>query len=415
MERSLKKLFSSLKGISGSGDVLRVYRDYSGHEHLTLEPGDYVGKHVMAAPIGVDLWYLHNHVNLIVVDEEEQYKGKAYTDGPLSFLEEGLGGVKPLKAIFDVDDIEKHPGFYRPAKNVLIAGIGEYWRSNGTYFVQQIAFEMALKGETYSFPSDEPVEAEGEEGYAGYLTIPVGQLGVMQVISIFGQTDIEGEDFELKDDEKPLFQYPPEVFPPWSEHVGENWCFGRHLIQSGYVVPDDERSVVEIAAPHPSLYGDVRPKGWIRIWLRNRDVFPTPGEFVGILCKPPAVPPHVWWFQESSPFLYAGCWMETRHLTGGVIVEVGENDGPYTVRVQGYEVKINTSDFYEYEVDERVGIVKKDMVGAGSEAAAAPESEQQGYAFYSGDQLKITKENEGQVIHNLTIIPIAFYKENGNE
>lgn len=426
MGTSIKQRFASLKGISGSGDVLERYFERNPRGHLTLDPGDYMGATwPMTAPIGIDLWYLHNHVNLVVIEEDEQPRGGEYVDGPLSFLSEKMEGVRPLKAMLDLESLEG-----TVVDTSRWWEIRMEWENNGVYFVNHAAFEMALAGETWNFASEGPVEPEElawnetlADKYAGYLTVPVGQLGVMQVISMFGQTDFEGEDFELKDDERPMHQEPPELFPP-REHAGENWCFGRHLIQSGYVVPDDERSVVEIAAPHPEIYDNVRPKGWIRIWFRNRDVFPTPGEFVGILCKPPAVPPHVWWFQESSPFLYAGCWMETRHLTGGVVTEVvpelERTDGGigdlYTVKVQGYEVKIETSDFYEYEVGERVGIIKKLwLLYSNSAPTTDPESEDRGYAFYDVDQLKITKENDGEKMDDLTIIPIAFYKENGNE
>jgi len=132
---------------------------------------------------------------------------------------------------------------------------------------------------------------------------------------------------------------------------------------------------------------------------------------LGVLCKPLALPPHIWWFQESTPFVYAGNWFETESLTGGVVTAVvleadREDDGIgnlYTVKVHGREIKINSSDFLEYEVDDRVGILKVDAFTETPRAAS----------FKWSDQIRITETDEGETFGSdrYVILPIDFYKE----
>jgi hypothetical protein len=131
----------------------------------------------------------------------------------------------------------------------------------------------------------------------------------------------------------------------------------------------------------------------------------------------------VWWFQESSPFLYAGCWAETRHLTGGVITGITEEadrddygiGSLYTVRTQGYEIKVNASDFFGYQEGDRVGILKKEMVAAtpGDFEESEDEDGVQEMAFLYTEQVVITAEDEGLLREDLMIVPIDFYKEEG--
>jgi hypothetical protein len=423
MTDRIEKLLSSLKGISGTGNVLEKYRELKDSGHLTLDPGDYTGEGGpvvnLAAPIAYDLWYLHNHLNLVQVEAKTDDRGRAYVDGPLSFLSEKLGGIRPLRALLDLSQLTS-----TPVPWWSFEGASDNWENNGVYFVQKAAFEVQLAGEGLNYPS-EGVLTGGFAHCAGYMAIPMGQLGVMEVISVFGEaTHLEADDFELTDEGLPLFQTPPEMFPP-RERAGENLCFGRHLIESGYVVPDQERTAFEPFATHfPEwIYPDVRPKGWFRLWLRKTDKFPVPGEFIGVLCKPLAVPPHVWWFQESSPFLYAGCWAETRHLTGGVITGITEEadrddygiGSLYTVRTQGYEIKVNASDFFGYQEGDRVGILKKEMVAAtpGDFEESEDEDGVQEMAFLYTEQVVITAEDEGLLREDLMIVPIDFYKEEG--
>ena len=102
--------------------------------------------------------------------------------------------------------------------------------------------------------------------------------------------------------------------------------------------------------------------------------------------------------------------METGHLTSGVVTEVTreadrEDDGvgdKYKVKIQGLEVTIYPSDFLQYEVDDRVGIVKIESVGD----EAVTES------FKWMDQAGLTDDNADSAEDKYMIIPIEFYQEN---
>ncbi len=96
------------------------------------------------------------------------------------------------------------------------------------------------------------------------------------------------------------------------------------------------------------------------------DTFPVPGEFVVLLAKSELF--HVTWFQATYPMLYSGNWFETEYYTSGIIQEVIESDDEseeetniYKVWVRGYEIYLRSSDFLEYEKDERVAIVKEPL------------------------------------------------------
>ncbi|CAO0821546.1 hypothetical protein DFAR_2470001 [Desulfarculales bacterium] len=69
------------------------------------------------------------------------------------------------------------------------------------------------------------------------------------------------------------------------------------------------------------------------------------------------------WKQKSSPFLYAGNWMDTIYYTSAVVTKVNSptEDTPYPT----YEVRWRSetftaipTDFAHYHVDDRVTILK---------------------------------------------------------
>jgi len=161
------------------------------------------------------------------------------------------------------------------------------------------------------------------------------------------------------------------------------------------------------SSPMEKYTEDVKPKMWMRYWIHKSSQI-VPGEFVGILCKPNVAPPHVWWFQESSPFLYAGNWLETWNLTSGVVTEVtleadrtdGQIGNQYKIKIQGCEVSIEASDFLLYSVGDRVAVVKMDSI------ETAPTK-----SFTWLDQPTFKKEHEGELVTNFIIIPATFVAE----
>jgi hypothetical protein len=212
--------------------------------------------------------------------------------------------------------------------------------------------------------------------------------------------------------------------------AGLNYCFGRHLIESAYYKPEisipsqnnnnsDDTSAyapvasrdVELWASNIKDYGeDIKQKLWMRYWIHKDSTFPVPGEFIGILVRPVACPPHVWWFQESNPFLYAGNWMETRNLTSGIVMGVtleddrvdGRAGNLYLVSVQGCQIKIESSDFLVYSVGDRVAVLKMDSI---TPATKAFSSLDQMYLKDSNTYTKTLSIND-----KYAIIPCTYFR-----
>lgn len=444
-ERSenIARALASMKGLAGSGNILSKLVSDISDIVMTMEPGDFVNTksgQKFAAPVASDLWYLFYHDNFLKkyhADESadfKHYKYAPYLSTNLSFLS-SLTGLKPLKIFADLDSLGIDEGFGEIIK--------PQYANNGMYWINTIAFEIWGKGISIQYASDGP-KGFNPNDYVGYLSFPIGQLGVMEVISLLQETELTGNQFvaveglstywpknvaDLKDNDKPSLQSTPEMFPDAKNSngnilSGQNYCYGRHLVENGYVVPDKPvPSQNSQNSDHSGAYGPtpsrdvelfskkmekyaetVEPKLWMRYWIHKDSTLPVPGEFIGILCRPVATPPHVWWFQESSPFLYAGNWLETGNLTSGIVTARATSmDWPtyiYKVKVQGVEVWCYTTDFYEYGSGDRVALVKLDTTTAKADKS-----------FTWLDQKHLKVVDAGTVKVNYAIIPATFYKQ----
>ncbi|AZF89922.1 hypothetical protein [Methanosarcina virus MetMV] len=439
----------SMKGLAGSGTVLgetiKKVSDFFG----TMEPGDIVRTsdgQVSAAPIAYDLWYLYFHQNFLSKyydkpEEAAHYDYSSYLNNNLNFLSY-LPGLKPLKVLTDL----KQQLSTEVQEDVFGNLIYAQYENNGIYWINTAFFELRTKDLPLEYPS------EGSNGfkdkpndYVGYVAFPIGQLGVMEVISLFQETELSGYPFAayassgyyhqkpaisyLEDKYKPSIQSVPEMFPDMKD-AGLNYCFGRHLIESAYYKPEisipsqnnnnsDGTSAyapvasrdVELWASNIKDYGeDIKQKLWMRYWIHKDSTFPVPGEFIGILVRPVACPPHVWWFQESNPFLYAGNWMETRNLTSGIVMGVtleddrvdGRAGNLYLVSVQGCQIKIESSDFLVYSVGDRVAVLKMDSI---TPATKAFSSLDQMYLKDSNTYTKTLSIND-----KYAIIPCTYFR-----
>jgi uncharacterized membrane protein len=112
--------------------------------------------------------------------------------------------------------------------------------------------------------------------------------------------------------------------------------------------------------------------------------------------------------QESTPFLYAGNWMETQNLTSGIItmvtLETARTDhgigDEYWVRINGTEIIAYASDFKRYEVNDRVAILKRWTT-----------SSKTNKSFTWINQRNGTHPVKNQVSLEFVILPITFYKQ----
>jgi len=236
----------------------------------------------------------------------------------------------------------------------------------------------------------------------------------MEQIAFFQESwsDEPGHPQYRPDAEEKVFNpRPTQLFPP--KESADTHCYGDYLTE-GYSKSDYQyyRKQMEIDCTGipAQFYGgkDVRPKGWLRLWIMRDDVFPVPGEFIGILCKPYPVPVHCWWFQESNPFLYAGNWIETGNLSSGIVrsvtLEADRTDSgigdEYKILYRGIEITVYASDFYLYEVGERVAVLKVNSMAAKAEKA-----------FNHLDQKQYGEPANGDTSMDYMIVPFTYFKE----
>ncbi len=479
MNKEIANRIASMKGLAGSGNILSNAIEHLENALLTLEPGDMVRtrtKTAVAAPVAYDLWYLYYNVNLMqkfydlkdingIAVDFRYFDFTTYLNNNLGFLSK-LAGLKPLKVLTDLD---KQLSVFKPGEtehSYDIVNWNYQYKNNGIYWINLMAFELRIQGLSLQYVSDQsrPGTVFGSKGfntnpndYVGYLAFPIGQLGVMEVVSLLQETDLEGYQFKavdssadylpkaapvLDDKDQPSLQTPPQVFPDMKIGnkilAGKNFCFGRHLIESAYLVPatpvanqNKNNSEGRTAyAPTPSLdvelwaasikdYNeDIKPKKWMRYWIHKDSTLPVPGEFIGILTRAVAAPPHVWWFQESNPFLYAGNWVETRHFTSGIITKVtlekdrgGATGNLYKIRVQGCEIQIAASDFLVYSVGDRVAVLKMKKASPSNVKTSSLTPMTASFTFLDETYLKESDGKKTGTNTDYIIIPITFYRK----
>jgi len=436
-KQSLQNMITALreKGAAGTGNLIgqlaRMVKT-DDKKNIVVEPGDFVksltgtGRPLaVSAPLAYDLWYLHNHVNLFTwVDEAESIED--YVSERLAFIQEKLTSdgnvIYPMLGLTDVSQL------------VHVIDWAE-WYNFADYFVQLMAFEIRVHGRPIQWDTNRThytqvhkdvvvdgvtmkMKATIDEAlpigndWVGYLTFPIGQIGVMEQIAFFQEnwSDEEGHPQYRPDDQEKVFNpNPTQLFPP--KESANTHCYGDYLVE-GYKRSGDryygQQLEIGCKGIPAQFYGgkDVKPKGWLRLWIMRNDVFPVPGEFIGILCKPYPVPVHCWWFQESNPFLYAGNWVDTGNLSSGIVKEItleaDRTDGgagdEYKILYHGIEITVYASDFYQYEVGERVAVLK-----VGSTATKAER------AFNHLDQKQYGEPEEGSTSTDYMIVPFTYF------
>ena len=337
-------------GASAEGDIqqrIRSLLDFASNADVlySVLPGDNMRTSgdentisiSLAAPIAYDLWYLCHTANALPEDDEELKE--EVLDGMSAFLD-GLQGIKPLRTLRSAGDM---------GTGLSTTEARSYFENNGLYLIKEMRFEQILFGNGFTYPS------KGKEAnYVAFLAFPVGQFGVMENQSLVSESMLERNT--LVDTTEVIAA--GDFMPPVVQE--RNACPGTHLIDTGYVKTSDE---VEYIAEDFESQDNFQPHLWMRHWIKTEDTWPVPGEFAGLVCR--SLPWHVWWFQETFPFLYSGNWFDTGYYTSGVITEViedaeDEETDIYKVLVRGLELCLRPSDFCEYAVDDRVAILKKE-------------------------------------------------------
>lgn len=323
-------------------------------------------------PVNPDIWYLTVGASVL------PFTGENYQENSRKILEfiapylTRLDNIKPLKSLQKYSDLQKRFSIYE---------MRDKWRADGVpHVIREMRFETWMLNRNTEFPSAGP-KASIEAGvkstpstsmgqlYGGLLSFPVGQYGVMEVVSIFSESmiDMLTNEIPFTPDGTVVIQNPTGwkcvteisldgMMSPMTDLKGE--CPGVHLVEKGYVMVSRD---AEYPATHFKGTPPILPLQSMRYYLRRDAKWPLPGEFIGLLAKP--FPTHVWWFQDTSPLLYSGNWIETNYYTSGVVTEIlqplaGTIGLSYKCVVRGVEVIIAASDYYEHKVGDRVAIVR---------------------------------------------------------
>jgi hypothetical protein len=396
-----------------------------------IDAGDTVitgvdGQYTIAStlPVASDIWYLG------ISDSVLPFRGENYQEDSTRILEiirpmmDRLGGIKPLKSIQQYEDLSMH---------LDVASMRWFIETAAPYVIRETRYETWMLNRNTEYPSygsietseegkrKNPEESEGNL-YCGLLSFPIGPLGVMEVLSLWSETmdsmivnerpfagtvPIHNPEGWMLYTDRPL----DGLMSPMTDLNDQ--CPGVHLVERGYLIAQRD---CEYPAKPVGNADDIYPFQSLRFYLHRNAVWPVPGELVVMQAKP--FPTHVWWFQETSPLLYSGNWVETNHYSSGIVVEKldppeGSYGHAYKVNVRGVDLYLLATDFFEYEVGERVAVIRRCDLGRQTDPSKG------NFKWYEMENLierekerQRTPDQEGVVIsNNYTILPISFYQE----
>ena len=212
--------------------------------------------------------------------------------------------------------------------------------------VQRI-FEARYEFPQYNKPFKHTEAVFYEAGVVGWMDFMGGvPYGCLEKLGIFGEVFSKDKSIGVPggDAVAPLpttfFSEPDKV----ALLFNKIWLGGENTLPfvkglSGYPVPEHD--------------------WWVRFNLveteETSNKAPTPGEFMGLIIW--VFPNLPWGWQETSPFIYSGNWMETVYYTTAKVIEVIDAT-TYKVLYHDKEVEAKSSDYAIYNVDERVTILK---------------------------------------------------------
>lgn len=310
MQKRLREMFAlTLPGY----DLSRLLVMDVGDQTITgPETGYNVG---ISLPVASDLWYLTIGASILPFTGENYQESAQKILGFLSAYLVRLDNIKPLKSLQSYKDLQSY--------YVWQEGRQVWQKTNAPQVIREMRFEAWMLNRSTEFPSKGP-KASNEKGtintpakslgqlYCGLLSFPVGPMGVMEVLSIFSESmddmlkkeipfSLDGTvQIENSAGWKCVTDQPLDGFmSPMTDMKGE--CPGVHLVEKGYLIANRD---AEYPAEPFAGYDSILPLQSLRFYLRRDAKWPQPGEFIGVLTKP--WPAHVWWFQETSPFLYSG-------------------------------------------------------------------------------------------------------------
>ena len=232
----------------------------------------------------------------------------------------------------------------------------------GKRVLYQARFEMGQKDASFQHPDGVLAKAALKGTVAGFIDFLTGfPVAVIELQALVGEIssrpDIEKQLVEsVQDPESMVPAFPKTLFGGYDE---------QKILMNLMYLPNDYSDFMAA-----DLAGEPKPAG-LRWWLRTNlmaDVggaaqkFPYPGEFLALAVR--LMPDRVSFEQESSPFLFSGCFADTVYFSGAFIQKINDptDDRPYptyTVLWRNEVIKnVVSTDWTEFLVNDRVVLLK---------------------------------------------------------
>jgi hypothetical protein len=256
-----------------------------------------------------------------------------------------------------------------------------------------------LRGRDGELKYPEAIVAEDDSKVLGFVDFLNGfPYGDVEMMGIVGE-------LSTKEGELTVVSAEGEVSPPVPDDLFEGIKEEMILHSYLWLAWKDE---VDLLADNLEGEDDAKnPHWWLRWNIIDKEAkYPTPGEMLFLAVR--LFPTSPWGDQGSSPFLMSGNWMDTLYYSSGVIIEVNDPVSPatyksYTVRWRGQEITARPSDFTEYEVDDRVAILKR------------PDNSKETHTWKMKDDGSVSDEPLEFDKEHWVIAPITFYEKEPEE
>jgi len=249
------------------------------------------------------------------------------------------------------------------AKMVEDLGIEIFRNLDGKETLFLARFEFPKYNEDFQF--GDAVFAEDTDNVMGFIDFLAGvPIDCCEMLLAVGQHSTKAEKVTVKSADDTVVAPIPTAFFSWPD-----W---NKVLFSLTALPVS--NYAQFFATN--LNGEDSPQNahwWFRVNLAmygfdsdgnrttTKNKFPIPGEFLALGVK--MMPDKPWGEQKSSPFLYAGNWMDTVYYTSVVVTKViAPTDATfyptYEVTWRKKTLTVKSSDFAEYKVNDRVTILK---------------------------------------------------------
>jgi len=217
--------------------------------------------------------------------------------------------------------------------------------------IYQAKYEMRAFQRGWRSPEG-VLDQKNADMVTGWIDFPSGiPFGAVEMLVAITEAGTEPEELSVKPGKGPAPPLPAKFFKGQKrEYILFNHIW---LVQKG----------VKAMAPPVAAGEQTKKIWWLRVNLTEQDLYPFPGEFVGLAVR--LFPNLPWGTQKSSPYIFSGNWIDTLYYTSGIVKEViqGEDSDEYIIKWRGQEIRVKSSDYATYKRHDRVVVLKDIKTG----------------------------------------------------